>query len=342
MTEEGAHTNNATGLALFGLFDPEGSYGVGAAIIDDEPGAAAQRAINAALEQANCPGEIPAMVWMMAAPGCEEALISGIAEVLGDDVPVAGGSSADNTVSGEWKQFANDKIYDNAVVVAALFPSTEVMFAFHSGYEPTDVKGIVTRAGGYEATEQKGVATKVEGRILLEIDGQPAAGVYNNWSKGLISDALAGGGNILAQTTLHPLGRIAGHIGNVPYYQLSHPDAVTENGALTLFSDIAVGDEVVLMQGTIESLVSRAGRVASSALETYSATPDDVAGALVIYCAGCMLTVKDRLNEVVESLRTALPNTPFLGAYTFGEQGCFLGGENRHGNLMISVLLFRK
>jgi hypothetical protein len=342
MTQAGAHTDNARGLAMFGILDPDGSYGVGAAVIGDDPGAAARQAINTALDQADCPGEVPAMVWMMAAPGCEESLISGIAEVLGDDVPVAGGSSADNTVSGEWKQFANDEIHDNAVVVTALFPSTEVMFAFHSGYEPTDAKGIVTKTGGYEATEKKGVATKVEGRLLLEIDGQPAAVVYNNWSKGLIADALADGGNILSQTTLHPLGRIAGHVGGVPYYQLSHPDAVTENGALTLFSNVASGDELVLMNGTIESLVSRAGRVASSALETYSAYPEDVAGALVVYCAGCMLAVQDRLDEVVESLRTALPNTPFLGVYTFGEQGCFLGGENRHGNLMISVLLFSK
>ncbi|MFH2121297.1 MAG: FIST N-terminal domain-containing protein [Pseudomonadota bacterium] len=342
MTQAGAHTQDGRGLAMLGILDPEGSYGVGAAVIGEDPGAAAQQAIHTALEMADCPGEVPAMVWMTAAPGCEEALISGIEAVLGDDVPITGGSAADNTVSGQWKQFANDDIYSNAVVVTALFPSTEVMFAFHSGYEPTDVKGIITKVGGFEATDKKGVATKAEGRILLEIDGQPAAVVYNNWSKGLISDVLADGGSILARTTLHPLGRIAGHIGDVPYYQLSHPDAVTENGGLSIFSNVAPGDELVLMHGTIDSLVSRAGRVASSTLETYSARPEDVAGALVVYCAGCMLTVQDRLNEVVDSLRSALPNIPFLGVYTFGEQGCFLGGENRHGNLMISVLLFSK
>lgn len=342
MTQAGAHTQGGCGLAMFGILDPEGSYGVGAAVIGEDPGAAAQQAIHAALEMADCPGEVPAMVWMTAAPGCEEALISGIAEVLGDDVPITGGSSADNTVSGQWKQFTHDEIFSNAIVVAALFPSTEVMFAFHSGYEPTDVKGIVTKAGGFEATEKTGLATKTEGRILLEIDSQPAAVVYNNWSKGLISDMLAEGGNILARTTLYPLGRIAGHIGSVPYYQLSHPDAVTENGALSIFTNVTPGDELVLMHGTIDSLVSRAGRVASSALETYSAHSEDVAGAMVVYCAGCMLTVQDRLSEVVDSLRSALPNVPFLGVYTFGEQGCFLGGENRHGNLMISVLLFSK
>jgi len=342
MTQAGAHTKDGCGLAMFGIQDPEGNYGVGAALIGEDPGAAAQRAIQAALDMANCPGAVPAMVWMTAAPGCEEALIAGIASVVGDDVPITGGSSADNTVTGQWKQFTQNNIFSNAVVVTALFPSTEVMFAFHSGYEPTDVKGIVTKAGGFEATDEKGFATKANGRMLLEIDDRPAAAVYNDWSKGLISDVLADGGNILSRTTLNPLGRIVGYIGNVPYYQLSHPDAVTKNGALSIFTNVTPGDEFVLMQGTIDSLVSRAGRVASSALETYSARPKDVAGALVVYCAGCMLTVQDRLNEVVDNLRSALPNIPFLGVYTFGEQGCFLSGENRHGNLMISVLLFSK
>jgi len=282
------------------------------------------------------------MVWLTAAPGCEEEIISGISSVVGDDVPVAGGSSADNDVSGKWKQIANDGIHNNAVVVTALFPSTEVLFAFHSGYEPTDARGIVTKAGGYEATPAKGVATKVEGRVLKEIDGRPAAVVYNEWVEGRIDEALGSGGNILAQTSLHPLGRIAGQVAGVPYYQLSHPDAVTANNELTLFADVAPGDEIVLMRGTIDSLVSRAGRVASSAMETYGARPEDVEGALVVYCAGCMMTVGERLNEVVENLQTTLPDIPFLGTFTFGEQGCFLGGENRHGNLMISVLLFRK
>ena len=327
MTQAGAHTQNGGGLALFGIVDPEGSYGVGAAVIGDTPGAAARQAINTALDRADRRGETPTIIWMTAAPGCEEELIAGIAAVVGDHVPIAGGSAADNTVRGEWKQFANGDIYDNAVVVTALFPSTEVMFSFHSGYEPTHIKGTVTKAMG---------------RTLMEIDGRPAAAVYNEWLGGLISDALVDGGNILSTTSLHPLGRIAGSVGSASYYVLSHPNAVTADGALTLFTHVARGDELVLMSGTADSLIARASRVVSATFDMYSVSPADVAGALIVYCAGCMLTVKDRIDEVAESLRTVLPDTPILATFTFGEQGCFLGGENRHGNLMISVLLFRK
>lgn len=342
MTQDGAVTANNSGLAFMGIVDPEGSYGVGIVSVDDSPEKAAEEAVTTALKHADRPGEVPAMVWLTAVPGCEEAVLRGIANVIGEDVPVAGGSSADNSINGEWKQFGNDAVYSNGIVVTVLFPSTEVMFAFHSGYEPTKAKGVITKTGGYEATNNKGVATRVGQRTLHEIDGRPAAEVYNEWLSGALSEVLEKGGNIFQLTTLFPLGRIAGHIGDIPYYQLAHPETVTPDGALTLFSDINKGDEVVLMHGTVDSLISRAGRVALSALETAQADSTEVAGALVVYCAGCMLTVQERLDEVVESFQKALPGTPFLGTFTFGEQGCFLNGENRHGNLMISVLLLTK
>lgn len=342
MTQNGAVTANGSGLAFMGIVDPEGSYGVGVVSSGDSPEKAAEDAVKAALEQADRPGEVPAMIWLTAVPGCEEAVLRGIGNVVGEDVPVAGGSSADNAINGEWKQFGNDTVYNDGIVVTVLFPSTEVMFAFHSGYEPTAAKGIITKAGGYEATGKKGVATSTGKRTLHEIDGHPAAKVYNEWVGGALSEVLEEGGNILHLTTLYPLGRIAGYIGDIPYYQLAHPETVTADGAITLFSDISKGDEIALMHGTVDSLISRAGRVAVSALETAQADSTQVAGALVVYCAGCMLTVQERLDEVVESFQEALPDTPFLGTFTFGEQGCFLNGENRHGNLMISVLLLAK
>ena len=325
MTETGFHSDNGLGLGLLGILDPAGSYGVGVARMGNDPRAAAADAVQRALEQAQRPGETPAAVWLTAAPGQEELLVQGIEDLLGPDVPVIGGSSGDNTVTGEWKQFANGAVYADAVVTTVLFPTTEVMFAFHSGYEPSEHQGRVTRA---------------QGRTLYEIDGRPAAEVYNDWIGGVLADVLATGGNVLARTTLHPLGRAVGTVGGIPYFRLSHPDSVTPDGALTLFTDIEAGDEIILMRGTRESLVSRAGYVAQSALETYVTTPAEVAGALVVYCAGCMLTIQDRMEETVAGLRAALGGQPFLGAFTFGEQGCFLGGENRHGNLMISVLVF--
>jgi len=327
MTERGVVNTEGRGIAAFGIADPDGDYGVGEATLDASasPEAAACQALDKALSDAGRPGEMPGLIWISAPPGCEERVINGLESSLGAGVPIVGGSSADNDVSGQWAQLTQAGVYLDAVIVSVLFPSTELYFAFHSGYEPTEIKGRVTRA---------------DGRILYEIDGRPAAEVYDDWTGGVLQDAFATGEqNVLPLTTLYPLGRVVGNVGGTAYHQLSHPDHITPERGLSLFSNVEEGDEFWLMQGTRHSLVERAGRVARAAMQTGDIKPDDVAGGLVIYCAGCMLTVQDQMDNVVGHLNDTLERRPFLGSFTFGEQGCFIGGENRHGNLMISVLL---
>ena len=95
------------------------------------------------------------------------------------------------------------------------------------------------------------------------------------------------------------------------------------------------------MQGTPENIISRPGRVASEAINTLHACAGDVVGALVVFCGGCLLAVEDRAKELPAVLNNALAQQPFLGCFTFGEQGRFSSGENRHGNLMVSVTVFR-
>jgi hypothetical protein len=53
-----------------------------------------------------------------------------------------------------------------------------------------------------------------------------------------------------------------------------------------------------------------------------------------------MLAVRDEIHQVQQSLTDSLPDLPYLVAFTYGEQGCFADGFNRHGNLMISAVLF--
>ncbi|MEL7174413.1 MAG: FIST C-terminal domain-containing protein, partial [Pseudomonadota bacterium] len=94
--------------------------------------------------------------------------------------------------------------------------------------------------------------------------------------------------------------------------------------------------------GSADSLVSRAGRVASLSAKRGGLTTADIAGALVIFCGGCMLAVRDRMDEVAAEVDRALGGAPSLGIFTFGEQGAVLGESNRHGNLMISCVTFAR
>jgi hypothetical protein len=327
MTEDGFHSDKGVSLGLFGILDPEGVYGVGCADSKTYSRTSGKNAIVSALKKAgkNMP---PALVWITCAPGDEEGILAGIEEGLdGASTPIIGGSSADNTVDGNWYQITNGQVLYNGVVVTAMYPSRPIRYAFDNSYTPTPHKGIVTRASG---------------RTVFEINHRPAADVYNEWTNGSITDFLAGG-NILSPSTLHPLGRIAVWTRGATLYQLSHPESVLKNRALSLFTNTEPGEEVVLMESSIQDLVYRVDKITSKVLVgNLSVSKDGIAGALIIYCAGCMLAVQNQMQEVTSQFRDALGGKPFLGIHTFGEQGCALLGENLHANLMMTIIVFEK
>jgi hypothetical protein len=143
--------------------------------------------------------------------------------------------------------------------------------------------------------------------------------------------------SILAAATLWPLGRVTRHVAGVPFHLLAHPAVANPDGSIDLFADVAVGDRLWQMQGSADSLVARAGRVAQQARDDAGG---HVTGALVVYCGGCMLAVRDRMDSVRDGINAALGDVPWLGVFTFGEQGVPSGGKSKHGNLMISCTVF--
>lgn len=323
MTEAGFHTGPEGALGMLGISDPDGAYGVGAAPMADNPFAAAAEAITQALAASGRDFESPVIVWCCQPPGREEAVLSGIQSVIGPHTPIIGGSSADEHIAGAWREFSTDGVLTDHVVVAVLFPTLPHGAAFQSGYAPTAHAGTVTRA---------------KGRHVVENDGRCASEVYSRWTNGAVPSSEPG--MILAKSTPTPLGRLAGELDGVPLFLLSHPAMVGLTGDLSLFTDIAEGDQIVMMRGSPESLVNRAGVVVNDACAAGGWDRQATQGGLVIYCGGCMLHVRDRMDEVAEGVSLASNRAPFLGAFTFGEQGAIVDSSNRHGNLMVAGLMF--
>jgi hypothetical protein len=325
-TEKGYCSENKRALGLFGIKDDTGCFGIAALSLSDKPFSDGQEVIRKALNNAGRPGELPTMVLLTSAPGHEEDLINGIMSVVGVNVPIFGGSSADNTISGLWEQFCGEAIYQNGIAIAVIYASQAIGCAFHNGYIPTEEAGIVT---------------KTTGRIVNTIDNKPAAELYNQWSKGLIKNVLGTDSNILTLSTFHPLGHEVGKIGTIPYYNLSHPNEIFADGSMSFFSSFQVNERVVFMKGTEESLKIRIKRVIHLAKENYSFNGGQKPkGAFIVYCAGCFLVIQDEIKDVIDNVYSELPTEPFMGMFSFGEQGCLFGGENRHGNLMISAIIF--
>lgn len=310
------------GLGALAIFDPEGSYGSSAQPFIDSPERSAQQAALNALEMAGRAGEVPDMVWLTVTAGNEEAVLCGLRSMFGDDLPIYGGTAADNDISGQWSLFGPGGECRQGVVVSVMFPSGLMSSSYNSGYAPLTQEGVVTR---------------VEGRRLIEIDNQPAAAVYHRWTQGAVPMADDTPVSVLAAATFWPLGRVTHEVAGVPFHLLAHPGIAHPDGSLEMFADLDVGDRLWQMHGSAQSLVFRASRVASFARANLEA---ESAGALVVFCGGCMLAIQDRMHEVKAGIDESLGGVPWLGIFTFGEQGQLPEGPSRHGNLMISCTVF--
>lgn len=309
-------------VGLLIIDDAGGDYGVGAAPVAEDAGAAAEAALDAALEACGCVGELPAAVWIYQPPGAEERVLEALSRRLGGRCPIVGGSSADDDVSGRWRQIASAGVDGPSVVVAVLFPSTPVAASFQSGYAPTAHSGVVTAA---------------EGRVIRAIDGRPAARVYDGWLGGALGHKFGGGG-VLAESALAPLGVAAGAVDGIERHRLIHPACFGEGDVLECFAEVEPGETVVLMEGGGDALARRAGRTLADAAAQLP-DPDRFAGALMIYCGGCVMAIGDRLDMLAGDVAAVAGERPVIGAFTFGEQGPMACGAV-HGNLMVSALAF--
>lgn len=253
-----------------------------------------------------------------ATPGTEEAVVRGVVAGLGD-VPVVGGSAADNDIGGHWVAFAGtDTVTKGASLFVCDWPA----------------RLGVTYQSGYLASAKKGTVTAALGRVITRIDGRPAADVYASWT-GL---TLPKDENVLGLTTLRPLGVVRGSAAGMDLHVLVHPERLVDDGGIATFAEVAVGETVVMMESTKPSLIRRGGSVARFAATTAGIKPEDIAGEYIVYCAGCSLALGDDVRAMVAATAKEVP-APFLMPFTFGEQGRLARGRLEHGNLMCSSLV---
>lgn len=322
--EQGLNNSSDYAASVLLINDPNGAFGVASADLSNDPATQATMALAQAMLNAGKPHELPKLIWCMQAPGQEELVLESFKTVVGDTVPIYGGSAADDSVSGDWLQFDGKTLYQNGLIVAVFYPSTGLSSFFSCGY--SEVRSL-------------GTVTQVQGRELLTLDQQPAAERYRDAVAAISTQELLTG-NVLKESTFYPIGRKVNH-ADFPLYLLSHPAFITEHHSLQMFSEVYLGETLYLMQGDRNQLINRAADVCSTALKSLKFKYDGpAAGALVVFCGGCMLAIKSDLHLVQSAIKQALGDIPFLITFTFGEQGSFLDGSNRHGNLMISAVIF--
>ena len=327
MTKDGFHQGKVGSLAILAIDSKKIDFGVGGANIDNFSSAreAGKYAIQNAIKNAGKEGQIPKIILMTGSVGNEEGILQGIADVVGKGVPVIGGSSGDNDLTGKWKQIANNNIYNNGVALTAIFTKLKIGWAYEAGYLKTEHKGTITKA---------------KGRIIYEINNKSAAEVYNEWTGGTISKELETGGAVISKTEYYPLAKVI-QKGPEIYYLSIHPLSVNlPEKSLTVFANVKNGDKILLMHGNWELLLNRAQTTPHKAMISKYIFPGEPYFGIYTFCAGTMLAIPEQERPKIPALvNNELGGVPFIGTFTFGEQGP-LGDSNHHGNLINSMVVF--
>ncbi|MBI4708623.1 MAG: FIST C-terminal domain-containing protein [Candidatus Portnoybacteria bacterium] len=324
---------NMNSLALMAVNSPRIDFGVAGAEVSESLTAkeAGKKAILEAIANAGKEGQIPPIVYITASYGNEEDILKGMEEVVGNNTPILGGSAADNDFSGKWKEINNSEVYGNGLVVTVFF---------------TDLKVGWNYDAGYFVTEHEGTVTKSKGRIIYEIDNKPAAEVYNEWTGGLIKNELAGEGslacNVVKTTTYNPLARvIPGANKEMHDLAISVKDVILPEKALSTFANVYEGDKITMMHGNWELLLNRGQTTALKAMNSEGIKEGDGLFGIYTYCACTMLGVpEDELKKMPLIINSVTGNLPYIGNFTFGEQGLLKGWGNEHGNLIGSMIIF--
>jgi hypothetical protein len=229
--------------------------------------------------------------------GC--AILRGISSVLGEEIPVSGGTAGDDGRFVRTWQFAGRKMLTDAAVALGFSGDFRLGIGVRSGWTPTGL----TKA-----------ATSASGNKLFELNGEPALKVYERFL-GKYAHKLPSIG------VEYPLGLVgpAGNIGKTNYFLLRATMSVNrEEGSISFAGEIPEGAEVSLTCGDIASVLHASEEAARLALS-------DLGDARVamIFCYSCMarkIVLGSRTREEIELIRQKIdPNLPIAGFYSYGE-----------------------
>jgi hypothetical protein len=359
LTADGYHSSPDGALGVLSVATDNTTVGLGAAGFDevaaDQLGDAARLALERARTDAKQPRDrVPTMVLVFPTLGSEERALAALKAELGPDVPVIGGTPAgpsketdpDRLKHGlEWSSrgtsgaaskdgwtgsiIVDDQVILKGAAIAVFYAAKPFAWAFDGGFE--------------RSTTKFGVITHAEPRLIRKIDNRPALDVYNEWVDGGMKEAMARGANMLQWCALHPLIRTLkaadGKLRSQFLHAFPNADQANEPGSMVVGANVVVGETLSLGEGSWNILLNRFAQIPRQA--KLSQPIDPVAG-LFFYCAGALDTIPrehrpNMASLVSESMGNELP---WIGAFSWGEQGHIRGVGNLHGNEMASTVLF--
>ena len=318
-TQDG-YLNKETGYSGMMLFGGDVEVvTAGSKKTDESPREIGARIAKEALSKVKGEDKEPDFFFMTASPANEEDYMKGIQDVIGN-IPVFGGSAADNTVEGKWSILNDGESFADGVAIA-IFYTDRLM------------KNIYT--GAYHETDNVGVITKINGdRTLVEIDHEPALKKYAEWT-GKDVESLKGN-NLLTETICAPLG-VKDPIGKVT--AVRHPMFGNDDYSMNIGANLAVNTAVIQLSNTPEGIL-KANEETINSLNTLMNNEEK--SYFLVHCGGRRLglALSKIEDQIYPEVKKAIPDKEFLMVFTFGEYGTGDHSSNTVGGLSLSYTGF--
>ncbi len=318
-TQDG-YLNKETGYSGMMLFGGDLEVvTAGSAQTDETPREVGRKVAREAISKVKGEDTEPDFFFMSASPANEEEYLEGIQDVIGN-VPVFGGSAADNTVEGKWSILNDGEAFADGLTIAIFYTKGEM-------------KNLYT--GAYHETNNVGVITKVrDERTLVEIDHEPALKKYAEWTGKTVESLM--GNNLLTETICAPLG-VKDPIGKVT--AVRHPMFGNDDLSMNIGANLALNTAVIQLSNTPEGIL-KANEETINNLNKLMVS--EVNSYFLVHCGGRRLglalsQIEDRIYPEVKKV---IPDKEFLMVFTFGEYGTGDHSSNTVGGLSLSYTAF--
>lgn len=303
-------TGNAVALALGGDIDV--GVGVGRDISEDEKKAgmsAAGRALEELDDEYFITSElhrdgidwekknpVTFSVFSTALTGNGSDVMRGVEEVLGRGAQVTGGIAGDDWKLDETYIYSDGEVLTDAVVVAALETEHRVSHGVKHGLKRTDHQFQVTDS---------------DANVVNELDGKPAADVYE--------DVFGPKGRTANYIMTKPLGIEMGE--EEP--RARDPLNVNDDGSITFAAEIEENSLVYILESPQEDVIDAAKTATEKAVEN-AGNPEkgNITGVIMHDCVcrwNCLKDDETRKKEVEAVKDVVGEDTPVVGWYTYGE-----------------------
>ncbi len=249
------------------------------------------------------------------------ALIAGMTQVLGHDIPITGGLAGDAAAFKETWVLNQSGVHKDQLVCLGLY-GEGLVFA-HGSF------------GGWAPFGPARRVTRCEGNVLFELDGEPALDVYKRYLGDYARDLPASG-------LLFPFAMLGSDHNEVGLIRtiLAVDEAV---GSLTLAGDIDPDGYLKLMHASTDALVSGAEAAAQAAAAAAEVARLGGQGlGLLVSCVGRKLVMGGRVEEEIEAVADVFGRSAVLaGFYSNGEISPFTGNlECKLHNQTMTITYF--